>query len=365
MPLPIGPILGILSDNLRKRGSVLPLTKCASTSWAKGLDIPKGGETVLYTGHMYQLIPAIDAMAGQMAMFENSPITKLFGLGRFANKFVNMSFFMSLLAKKELKQETNNVLRRVAKLLTKAGVSYGYLYGAELYSGALVYDEGMDETFEKHARKVYAMFKNNGVKSVITVDPHTTNMLREIYTKFIPEFDIKVQSYLEVLTEKAPQAINQVSQEVSIHDSCVYARYEDVVNEPRELLKKAGVAIKEPELSGKSTHCCGGPIEALFPTEAHRISTERVAQLEGAKDGAVTMCPICWVNLSKSADGKLPIRDITEILEKAYVLHQPIQRAPRTIPHGLHHMRINPELSNPGVKSGIYSPVQFPLFRPV
>jgi len=321
MALPIGPILGILSDNLSKRGSVLPLTKNASTGWAKGLDIPAGGETVLYTGHMYQLIPAIDAMAGQMAMFENSSITKFFGMGRIANKVVNMSFFMSLLAKKELKQETNSVLRRVAKLLTKAGVSYGYLYGAELYSGALVYDEGMDETFEAHARKVFAMFKANGVKNVITVDPHTTNMLREVYPKFIPEFDIKVNSYLEVLSEKSPEVICKSSAEVSIHDSCVYARYEGILDEPRELLKKAGVEIKEPELCGKSTHCCGGPIESLFPTEAHRISTERVEQLKeaAAKDGAVTMCPICWVNLSNAADGKLAVRDITEALEKAYV----------------------------------------------
>ena len=319
MPLPIGPILGILSDNLRKRGSVLPLTKKASTGWSKGLDIPKGGKTVLYTGHMYQLIPAIDAMAGQMAMFENSPITKLFGLGRFANKFVNMSFFMSLLAKKELKQETNNVLRRIAKLLTKVGVSYGYLYGAELYSGALVYDEGMDETFEKHARKVFAMFRANGVKTVITVDPHTTNMLREVYPKLISEFDIKVQSYLEVLAENNPEAISKVSQEISIHDSCVYARYENIVDEPRKLLENAGVNIIEPELCGKSTHCCGGPIESLFPTEAHRIATERVAQLQGARDGAVTMCPICWVNLNKASDGKFSVRDITAVLEKAYV----------------------------------------------
>jgi len=321
MALPIGHILGILSDNLRKRGSVLPLTKNASTGWSKGLNIPVGGETVLYTGHMYQLIPAIDAMAGQMAMFENSPITKFFGLGRFANKFVNMSFFMSLLAKKELKQETNNFLRRVAKLLTKAGVTYGYLYGSELYSGALVYDEGMDETFETHARKVFAMFKANGVKNVITVDPHTTNMLREVYPKFIPEFDIKVESYLEVLAEKSPEVINRISEEVTIHDSCVYARYEGMVDQPRALLQKAGVKIKEPELCGKSTHCCGGPIESLFPSEAHRISTERVEQLKvaAAKDGAVTMCPICWVNLAKAAEGKLAVRDITETLEMAYV----------------------------------------------
>ena len=141
MPLPSGPILGILSDNLKKRGSVLPLTKKAAIGWTKGLNIPRGGETVLYTGHMYQLIPAIDAMSSQMAVFENSPITKFFGLGRFANKIINLSFFMSLMAKKDLKDETDNVLRRIAGLLKKNGVDFGYLYAKELYSGALVYDD--------------------------------------------------------------------------------------------------------------------------------------------------------------------------------------------------------------------------------
>jgi len=79
MPLPIGPVLGILADNLKKRGSVLPLSKHAASGWTKSLNIPRGGETILFTGLMYQLIPSIDAMASQMAMFENSFITNFFG----------------------------------------------------------------------------------------------------------------------------------------------------------------------------------------------------------------------------------------------------------------------------------------------
>ena len=95
MPLPIAPILGILSDNLRKRGSVLPLSKRAATGWARGLDLPRGGETVLYTGHMYQMIPALEVMSSQMAALENSFMTRFMGMGRLLNKFVNLSFFMS------------------------------------------------------------------------------------------------------------------------------------------------------------------------------------------------------------------------------------------------------------------------------
>ena len=47
MPLPIEHILGIFADNVKKRGSVLPLSKRTATGWAKGLDLRRGGETVL------------------------------------------------------------------------------------------------------------------------------------------------------------------------------------------------------------------------------------------------------------------------------------------------------------------------------
>jgi len=57
MPLPTGETIGILADNLRIRKSVLPISKKSATRWAKGLGLPKGGETVLYTGLMYQMIP--------------------------------------------------------------------------------------------------------------------------------------------------------------------------------------------------------------------------------------------------------------------------------------------------------------------
>ncbi len=314
MSLPIAPILGIFADNVRKRGSVLPLSKRTATGWADGLDLPRGGETVLYTGHMYQMVPAIDAMSSQLALLENSFLTRFFGIGRFMNKFISLSFFMGLTASSKKMQHSNQVLRDIVGLLRDAGAEFGYLYEDEFYAGALLYDDGLDEAFGEHARRVAAHLKKLGVRRLITVDPHTTKMFRHAYPRFVEGFDIEVQSYLEVLAEAHRKAKEPVNGEVVVHDSCVYARYEDVREQPRELLRAAGISVREPAHSGKSTHCCGGPLESLFPSEAHRISGIRIDQLEAEGKNVVTMCPFCWVNLSKAAGDRLVISDIASTL---------------------------------------------------
>ena len=319
MPLPIGSVLGILADNLTKRGSVIPLSKNNASGWTKNLDIPKGGETILYTGLLYQLIPSIDAMASQMAMFENSFITKFFGLGRIANKFINLSFFMALGASKKMKTENDQVLMNIAQMLKNAGVDYGYLYNDEMYSGALVYDEGMDKSFGIHAQRVTEAFRKNGVKKIITVDPHTTNILRDVYPKFVKNFDFEILSYLEILEEKNSEVKQEQNESLVIHDSCIYARYEGIIDPPRNLLTRAGVSVKEPEMAGKSTYCCGGPMESLFPSKAHEIAAKRVAELGKEGKNIVTMCPICQVNLRKAAGNDYKVDDISKTLAKAYI----------------------------------------------
>ena len=319
MPLPIGNVLGILSDNLNKRKSVLPLSKGKATAWAYGLDIPFGGNTVIYTGYMYQLIPSISSLAKRMASYEDSWITKFFGAGRFFNKSVNLSMFMTHVD--AVQQDVyNNFVRNIARLLIATGIKFGYLYDKELYTGTLVYDQGVNSVFIKHAELVYKVLANNGIKKVITIDPHTTNILKSVYPKIIHGYDIEVQSYLEVLSKASLNIIKHLDVDLVIHDSCVYARYENVIDQPRLLLTKAGVRLHEPELSGKLTHCCGGPIESLKPAKAHEIAANRVLQLAECGRNVVTMCPICMVNLTSAAGDSIDISDISEYLIKAYGL---------------------------------------------
>ncbi|HKB94989.1 MAG TPA: (Fe-S)-binding protein [Gaiellaceae bacterium] len=313
MALPTADVIEILGDNLRLRGSVLPISSRRATRWTRGLGLPRGGETVLYTGQMYQLIPYIEGLVRAESRLGETPLARLTGLGRRINKLVNVSAFMTRPSRAE-REEFDRVPRAVVRLLRDAGVAFGSLYEDDLYSGTLAHDLGLDELVAAHARRVYEIFRKHGVRTVITIDPHTTNMLRSVYPQLLEDYDVEVKSYLEVLAERDGSRQAPPAGDAVIHDSCVFARYEGVVDEPRALLARAGVTVVEPGSSGRLTWCCGGPVEALYPEKALAQAERRVAQLRAAGTTCVTMCPLCLVNLSKAAGGTVAFHDISEVL---------------------------------------------------
>ncbi|MEW6515602.1 MAG: (Fe-S)-binding protein [candidate division FCPU426 bacterium] len=319
--LPRKHVIGILADNLRLRGSVMPLSGRRLTAWARGLHLPRGGDTVIYTGHMYQMMPALGSLEAGLALAAKLSLTRLMGLGRWVNRLVDLSTFMTWPSGRE-QREYDGRLRRIAKRLLAAKVTFGYLYEKELYTGALLYDLGAEEVFRSHAQKVWHLLKAQGVKRVITVDPHTMDMLREVYPRYCPDYRMEVVSYLEVLSQAeapaAPNAGKMAKECVALHDSCLYARVLDVVEPPRRLLAQDRRPEAEHAQSRAATHCCGGPLESLFPDKAETVARTRFAQLEqtGCKSVAA-MCPICLHNLRKAAAGKgIEVRDFSEVLDR-------------------------------------------------
>jgi Fe-S oxidoreductase len=316
MPLPEKDVIGILSDNLRLRGSVLPIPKRAASGWARKLDLPRGGKTVLYSGQMIQLIPYIEGLVKWEERLGDTFLARLTFLGRLANRLLNLSAFMARPTKRR-RAAYDEMLTDVATLLRRAGVEFGYLYEDDLYTGALAWDLGADEVVREHAERVYRTLKEHGVERVITIDPHTTNMLRSVYPRLIEGHELEVRSYLEVLAERGLPVRSRLSGEVALHDSCLFARFENVADQPRKLLAEAGLTVQEPEHSGRLTWCCGGPAESLFPKKALAQAERRVAELRAVAPECVTMCPLCLVNLDKAAVGRLRLRDISRYLSEA------------------------------------------------
>lgn len=306
-----------MAQNLGLRGSVLPLPGGYLTSWAKGLLLPRGGEVVLYTGHMYQMLPVIKAMEDRAKALPPEKRDQLAAILRLVNPLVNVSGFSRFLASPDWKERSNRILRNIVELLRRAGVECGYLYEAEKYAGALAYDLGLDGPFERHARRVARRLRRYGVKELITVDPHTTQIFREVYPQVVPGFDLRVRSYVEVLAERGLEAALPWEEEFVFHDSCVYARYLGLIEEPRRLLTQAGAQVAEPDFSREVTHCCGGPVESLFPEKAEEVARRRMEQLAGLGRRVVCACPICLLNLSEVRDPRQEVFDLSEVLVAA------------------------------------------------
>ena len=273
---------------------------------------------MLYTGEMYQLVPYINLMVNYIEMIEASPLARLVKAGRAVNKVFNISVFSRILGKGKVEQY-DKILRNIALLLQKAGVDFGYLYEDELYCGALIYRSGLDDVLAKHARKVKRMLKEQGVRNLITVDPHTTDLFRTIYPSLIGKLDISIKSYMEVMVERELRPQRAADMEVVIHDSCCYARYAKVIQEPQILLERAQFKIRMPKDFGIYTMCCGGPIEALYPKKALRIAEKRMEQLKEAGENVAVMCPICLANLSRVSRGEIKLDDLANYLAMAYL----------------------------------------------
>ena len=127
---------------------------------------------------------------------------------------------------------------------------------------------GLDDTVSRHAQRVYAAFKRNGVRKVITVDPHTTNMLRSVYPTMIEGYDMEVASYLEVLAQEDLVVRTPLDGAVAIHDSCIFARSENVL--------QAATSAVEP-----NRHHCKGACQCRAPHVVLRRSGRIAVPAQG------------------------------------------------------------------------------------
>ncbi len=318
--LDVRSVLRILAGNIKRTGLPIPASPSVLIEWSEGLGLEEKGDTILYTGGLYQLLPYIEEFSNYLEKLEGGKTGGLVlkALGRFG-KLADLSKIVVKPSRESL-EHSRRILQSIVGLLESAGVRVAYPKSVDSYSGVLLYDMGLDQYFEEHARKVASKLLETGAETVITVDPHTTHVLRSVFPKIVEWFNLKVKSYLEILAENADSLgfIEGDGETVVIHDPCFYARYEGVISEPRILLKKAGYRVVEPRRHGRLTYCCGGPIESIAPRLSLKIAETRARELvEEEPDIVVVMCPICYSNLKKAfrqVDSSAMLEDISLLL---------------------------------------------------
>jgi Fe-S oxidoreductase len=109
------------------------------------------------------------------------------------------------------------------------------------------------------------------------------------------------------------------------HDSCYLGRYNEIFDEPRELLGAVGgVRLGEFHRRGSESFCCGAGGGRMWLEEllGRRINEERIDEsLQTGADHIFTACPFCMTMYEdglKSRDREdVKVRDIAEVLIEA------------------------------------------------
>ena len=121
-----------------------------------------------------------------------------------------------------------------------------------------------------------------------------------------------------VQEEKIP--VKGIDQQMTYHDSCYMGRWNNVYEAPRELLKMAGVKLKEVERSRQKGLCCGAGGARLFMEETigKRVNVERTEELLEKKVETIAVnCPFCTTMITdgvKEKEAKVVVKDIAEVL---------------------------------------------------
>lgn len=323
----ISQALATLKDNMDRTGDPLGFRKPYWAGWAHGQAVARQGSTILLTARMYQMLPYV--IQATSLVETARPLLPLLSVRAFAKMAVMGNALagetivrLKARSAKAIQIKGDTALTGILAALRRAGQDPAYLYDKEPYSGVLLYDLGLEEEVAPHVRRVYRQLKTRGVRQVITVDPHTTFMLREVYPRYIPNYDLQVRHYLEYLAEK-PEKMksgknNDLPRDFVLHDSCVMTRDLKIIEQARQVTAGLGIRLLDPENSRLNTACCGGPVEYAYADLSSKISRIRIRELAAVSRNIVVACPICLINFSKY-EKELGIRvwDMGELLHAA------------------------------------------------
>jgi len=226
----------------------------------------------------------------------------------------NALYYPGCLSKFVAKELVENYRR----ILREAGVDFIELSDLEVCCGSPALKAGYADDFRKLAEKNLQIFKDHSVGRIVTHCPACFMIFKKEYPKVLGEkWNIEVQHTTEILNQKVKKSENAKGA-VTYHDPCHLGRQMGVYEPPREIIKSLGYEIKEMDLVGKESFCCGGGggVQSNESELADKIAKDRIAMAK--KTGAkilVTPCPLCYMHLKKNAEGEdIDVKELSHLM---------------------------------------------------
>lgn len=222
------------------------------------------------------------------------------------------------------------ITRKVATILHRAGVNFGILYAAERNSGNDVRRVGEEGLYQMLAEMNIAALAQAQFKEIITTDPHSYNTLVNEYPEFGGTYKVRHHTELiwELIESGALPVANHLSGAATYHDPCHLARYVGVTDAPRAILGAVGVELREMPRNRENTFCCGAGGGRIWMTDTgdkDRPSVQRIheaLEIPGLQYFVVT-CPkdlAMYRDAAKTVGNeRLKVTDLVELVDAATV----------------------------------------------
>ncbi len=226
-------------------------------------------------------------------------------------------------------ERAKKIARTVGNLLLRAGVSIGILGEKENCDGNEVRALGEAGLFQFLAQQNIDLFKERGIKKIITLDPHAFNAFKNDYPGLGGKFE--VYHYTQILTSLIPShelPLKEYRAKVTYHDPCYLGRHNGEYNAPRKILESIpGVELIEMPHHGENAFCCGGGGGNFFTDilGGGEDSPNRIRVREALDMGArilAVACPLCARMLddavkAEEKEDQLEVLDVAEIVTRA------------------------------------------------
>jgi len=208
--------------------------------------------------------------------------------------------------------KTPEIAEAVKKVLKAQGVNFAVL--AKGTDGWGLYDLGLWKLAEEKAKEFAGFIKERGAKTVVANCPAVVYALRVWYPSLGIKLGAEVLHHTEYFAKLG--VTGKFAGKVTFHDPSYLARYLEVVDAPREVLKKVqGLELVECFFT-KDKANPSGPLYAFFDDEyAKQIAARCAEELAFTAPVAVTAGPASKRNLMEVAAEKgLKVLDIAEVL---------------------------------------------------
>lgn len=220
-----------------------------------------------------------------------------------------------------------NVSRSVATLLDKAKVNYAVLGTEEKCNGDSARRLGNEFLAQMMIKENVDTMKKYKFTKILVSCPHCLQTIGNEYKAFGGDYEVVHHSeFINELVSQNKIEIDdtkKIDKKVTYHDSCYLGRYNDIYEEPRELIKKVNTAgVNEMKRHKDRGLCCGAGGGRMWMEEkiGKKVNIERTEEaLETNPDVISTACPFCMTMLTDGVKEKgraeqVKVKDFAELV---------------------------------------------------